>query len=184
MLMNQKMSALYSKIHIEFLNKTGPLSENLRNLINSDLIKTDGCTFFTVLKDLSPNATLKSFTDLTGYECFVNHIHLEDYIETSHISLKELLRAGIIYVRGLYDKLLNFSPDEHYRIILSVSHSDIDSDVLSDTTEDRELWLHDDLNEYGNFDCNVRFHMIRNGESWLSDDLNKYKDEALLVLDT
>jgi hypothetical protein len=97
-----------------------------------------------------------NFPDLTGYECFVNHVHIEDYLRGAELGSNALLKQGILFAYKIIEEFSSSFPDKSFKVIVAI-------------------------NESG---CALRFHLIRSGENWLSDDLEIYVQEAILVLET
>ena len=115
----------------------------------------EGCVFFRDLFRHDRADGLPLYHDATGYECAVNRIRLEDWLDRDAAREPVALAATVHgCARFLAAGLDRFSTDA-FRIIASV--------------QDRTSML--------------RFHKLREGERWLRDDLEGYKEEALLVLD-
>ena len=113
-----------------------------------------GCVFFRELFHHDALTALASHYDMTGYECAVNAIHLEDYLEKGMArETPALAVTATKCVEWLAERLRRFSA-EPFRIIVSV--------------EGRN--------------CTTRFHKMRDGESWLADDLEGY-DESVAFYD-
>lgn len=156
---NFRMRARLADTEVSDLIQSLQLSESLRNLLVSQIVEFEGCFFLEPLLKLSPNATLLHFPDRTGFECFVNHIHVEDYLDrnggtdpTSNLQLA----SGIRFARELKEKLDEYRSQGRFRIIV---------------TSDDET-------------CIVRFHKVRENETWLSEDLEQYREEAVCVMET
>jgi hypothetical protein len=67
-------------------------SSSLRKIANSGFKLQDGCYFLHALADNSLNVSKENFPDYTGYECFVNSIHIEDYVD------ENVLEQAILFV--------------------------------------------------------------------------------------
>lgn len=78
--MNRHFSTLRSSIRTW---QSTPLHPALRRIAKEGLIRRDGCLFLAIAAREQSNATVSSFEDKTGYECFINHIHVEDYVATN-----------------------------------------------------------------------------------------------------
>jgi hypothetical protein len=55
------------------------LNPALKAIVDRGFNVRDGCYFLAALLPAAKNVTRDSFPDRTGYECFVNSIHVEDY---------------------------------------------------------------------------------------------------------
>lgn len=152
---NRQMKALYDEIREENLDDPKALPEKLLALLNAGFVEEEQCVFLSLLKKRAQVQRL-DFPDLTGYECFVNHIHVEDYLENGGLPPLEMLGRGIALARELKGRLSRLHGTEHFRIIIA-------SDGPS---------------------CTVRFHTVRLDEEWVAKDLNGYKEEAIAVMET
>ena len=105
-----------------------------------------------------PNKQHVKITDLpdkTGFECFINHVHLP------FDGTNESLNSCLEYAATLQEALMPLTGDRQFRVIVSLS-------------EDYE---------FPESACTVRFHQIRPDENWIAEDLEGYKSEAILVFD-
>jgi hypothetical protein len=98
---------------------------------------------------------ISDLPDKTGFECFINHVHLPFDGTT------ETLISCLEYAATLQDALMLLTQDRQFRVIVSLSEDD----------------------EFPKSACTVRFHQIRPGENWIVEDLEGYKSEAILVFD-
>ena len=99
---------------------------------------------------------IPDFPDRTGFECFINHVHLP------FKGTKEALTPCLQYAAALQEALIPFITEaRQFRVIVSLSEDDA----------------------FPKYACTVRFHQIRTGENWVADDLEGYKSEAILVFD-
>jgi hypothetical protein len=55
------------------------LNPALNAIVDRGFNVREGCYFLAALLPAAKNVTRDSFPDRTGYECFVNSIHVEDY---------------------------------------------------------------------------------------------------------
>lgn len=113
-----------------------------------------GCIFFRELFHHDALTALAMHHDMTGYECAVNAIHLEDYLEKGMAREAPALAATAMKcIDWLAERLRKFAVGP-FKIIVSI---------------DRRS-------------CTLRFHKVRDGESWLADDIEGY-EEAVAVSD-
>ncbi len=131
--------------------KKNSLASTLRDILDEGLIHSDGCILLnSQLRLIQPSAR-KQFEDETGYECFVNHLHLEDLLtSTDHCVLLEQAFAFAQELARLTEKT---------RILNSLAY------IISG--DDDEV--------------NVRFHVIRAGQSWLAEDLEVYGEAVAIL---
>jgi hypothetical protein len=152
---NSKMEVLYDEIREENLDDPRALPERLLTLLNEGFVEEEQCVFLGPLKQAAQVQRL-DFPDRTGYECFVNHVHVEEYLGNGGLPPLELLGCGIALARELKERLSRLHGTKRFRIIIA-------SDGSS---------------------CTVRFHTVRPDEEWVAKDLNGSKEEAIAILDT
>lgn len=143
----------------EFLDRIGrtELPAKLRSLISSNVVEAGGCFFLEPFYDsgMDMEHLLQQLQDRTGVECFVNHIHVSDYVDsrTGSDPIRYLV-TGLRYACLLQSKLKIIGG---FEIIVSYGEDEIP-------------------------DCTVHFHKTRENEKYLLDELDEYRDEAILVL--
>jgi hypothetical protein len=94
MIINDKMISIYNEINIE--NKT--LDENLLEIIRDGFIERENCFFIKKLFEMQNHLKPTDFPDALGYECFVNSLHLDDYIKSDFID------QGLILTKEVFNK--------------------------------------------------------------------------------
>ena len=94
------------------------------------------------------------FPDTTGYECFANHIHIDDYVLER--SPEYLVEQALALAASLNERLCSVAPDSAFRFIIAA-------------------------NEDG---CTLRFHSVRADEQWETQDLEEYTQEAIAVIES
>lgn len=153
---NPRMEALLTEIRDDKLDDSRALPQKLLALLNEGFVEEEGCVFFSRFRKESQVQRL-DFPDCTGYECFVNHVHVEDYLENGGLPPLELLGRGIAFAHELADRLRRLHGTKHFRII-----------VASD----------------GGVGCTVRFHTLRHEEEWVGKSSNGFKEEAIAIMET
>ena len=130
------------------------LSKRLSQLLTRGFATLDQAIVYGAMHKLATNVKPENFPDLTGFECFVNHIHIEDQLN-GPADKTALLRQGIAFALATESQLCFRFPGMHFNVIVAeTSHG-----------------------------CGVRFHLVRTGEEWLRSDLEGYSEEAILVLE-
>ena len=152
---NQRMDVLYDEIRQENLDDPRALPQKLLTLLNAGFAEDEQCVFLSALRKATPVKRL-DFPARTGYECFVNHIHIENYLENGGLPPLELLGRGIALARELKARLSQLHGGKHFRIIVAF-------DGLS---------------------CTVRFHTVRPDEEWIDKNGAGRAKEAVAVLET
>lgn len=122
----------------------------------SRFIEVDGAIVFAAMRNIGEDVKPKSFPDLTGFECFVNHIHVEDQLEHPVSSEIVVAKQGIAFALQTATRLRSTFPKQSFKVIVASTAQG----------------------------CGVRFYLKRPGEKWLASDLDSYAEEAILVLDT
>ena len=131
--------------------KTSLLAEPLKRILGEGIAYRDGCLVLKTQLELTQLNARKRFQDETGYESFVNHIHLEDTIASADVCV--LLEQALVFADELATLTSKAGIKEPLEYI-----------VISDEN-----------------DVNVRFHIRRPGQSWLADDLETYEEAVAAV---
>jgi hypothetical protein len=129
----------------------GVVPAQLSTALEAGLADVDGCLLLESQRELV-HASLEQFQDRTGYEAFVNHLHLD----VEGADPRESARAGLAAVMELSELVEAFPDAGPVQVVLSV-----------DLDDPRSI--------------TVRFHRRRAGEAWLSADLEGFLTEAILV---
>ncbi len=152
---NQQMEVLYDEIREENLDDPKALPQKLLALLNGGFVEEDQCVFLALLKKSAPVKRI-DFHNRTQYECFVNHIHIEEYLENGGLPPLEMLGRGIALARELKAQLSRLYGTKHFRVIVA----------FQGTT------------------CTVRFHTVRPDEEWVDKDATHAVPEPIAILDT
>ncbi len=110
-----------------------------------------GCVVLAGLVASAAHVTVSSCGDETGFEAFVNHVHVEDVLGLTVSDPRVAAQAGG-FTKELAAALERIYPDERFVVILSLGDS-----------------------------CTVRFHKLREGQAWLADDLEGYDEAVMVV---
>lgn len=138
MKMNRRMSALlkHADISVPFDDRLLP-----RPLPVSSFTIVDGSVLLKDQYALARHVSLASFPDRTGFECFVNHVHLP--FDGTNESLESCLR----YAVGLQQGLARLSKDRCFQV--KVSLADNDCAIRFHELRSSESWIAEDLDTYG-----------------------------------
>ncbi len=153
---NERMEVLLEEIHEENLDDPKSLPQKLIALLEAGFVEEEHCVFLAALKRHEASMKLLDFADRTQYECYVNHVHLEDYLENGGLLPLVMLGRGLAFAMELRERLSALGGGRHFRVIVS---------------SDRET-------------CTVRFHTMRADEDWIPKELNGRDPEAVAVLET
>ena len=133
---NQRMDAVLQSQH------PIDLPAKLSDLLSAGFVDQGGCVFFAQFAKRTSGANRSDFPDLTGYECFVNHVHIDDYVEDA--DAQTLAALGVTFARRLCE-LLSARSDE-FNII--VGSDELSCSVRFHRLRAGEAWLSDDLESY------------------------------------
>ncbi len=153
---NQRMEALYQQVRQDNLDDPKALSQKLQAVLDAPLMEEEECVFLAPLRARVPTVKLADFQNRTAFECYVNHIHVEDYSENGGFLPLPMLGYGMAVAQALRDRLAKEKPGKHFHVIVN----------------------------FDGEHCDVRFHTVRPDEEWIGPDLEEYPQEALAVLDT
>jgi hypothetical protein len=133
------------------------LQWRLHELVQAPFVQRGGGL---VLEPLVANATgREAFQDATGYEAFINKIHVDDLVDEAgieeHDRLRILLQQGVKAAMVLAERL---KAEGSFRVLLS-----LDADLPSIT---------------------LRFFRRREGEHWAGEDPDAFRLEEVLMIDT
>jgi hypothetical protein len=146
---NQAMAGLMEQ-NLEY---KGALSEELTAALQSGLTQREGCVVLQTFAHSAGGYSPALHFDKTGYECLVNHIHIDPVAGEDGL---QPLRMGLAYAQKLTEILQNSGYRQCFQIIVS-------------------FHLTDQI-------CTVRFHTKRPGEHGLAEDLEQYRKEAIQVI--
>ena len=118
------------------------LPAKLSDLLSAGFVDQDGCVFFAQFAKRTSGASRSDFPDLTGYECFVNHVHIDDYVEDA--DAQTLAAVGVAFARRLCELLSARTGD--FNVI--VGSDDLSWSVRFHRVRAGEAWLSDDLESY------------------------------------
>src|SRR4051812_26077028 len=125
---------------LESMNLSVPLSPGSLSSRSPELASIGGSVLLAQQYRQSANVSAEDFPDLTGYECFVNHVHLP-YNGTG-----DSLMGSLAYVAQLWESLDQYAQDRQFLIILSISGTECV--VRFHECRAGEAWLASDLEGY------------------------------------
>jgi hypothetical protein len=151
--MNRAMSRRVERLRAEDNLTAAELAPKLAKLASVDLVETvQGIALEPLLPQALPSGV---FQDKTGFEAWVNKIHIEDFVDDSESRADEVLLQGLLYAEQLVAKFA--ARGGTFRIFLVV---DNDSN-----------------------DVTCSFHVVREGEPWFVDDPNLTDIESVAIWD-
>lgn len=126
-------------------DEAAPLKDTLKTILLTGFVRDLGCITLKSQHSFT-QPPINHFVDETGYECFVNHLHLEDVIPSDNVCL--LLQQALMFAAELFRQKTTSSVSEELEYIISSDQHEV----------------------------NIRFHVVRAGQCWLSTDLEKYEE--------
>ena len=129
---NKKMKSILNNINFNFKK----LPRKLENLIDLGFTYENGCVFLSGLYIMDRNSSESEFPDKTGYECFVNSLHIDDYVDN------DFLIFSLFFV----DKLFSFWHTFDNRSIRAiVSCDEFGAVVRFHLLRENEIWLNENI---------------------------------------
>lgn len=117
-----------------------PTHPALAAIIDEGLEVRGGCYFLAALLRKTTSVSRSNFIDCTGYECFVNSIHIEDYDD------KAPLPQAIQFVLGVFAAWHTWRHTSSLVAIIGVNESSVV--VKFHAKRPTERWLCDDIELY------------------------------------
>ncbi|WP_230413192.1 hypothetical protein [Paraburkholderia antibiotica] len=117
-----------------------PLIPSLKSIADAGFVKKDECYLLDSFARKSTNAKRADFQDCTGYECFVNSLHVEDYEN------EEPLAQGILLVDEVFCVWRASNPTLH--LTATISADELTVVARFHVKRCGEQWLSDDIEGY------------------------------------
>jgi hypothetical protein len=150
---NKRMERLLSRLTSTRGNVE--LDESLTVILRAGFVVEGDSVLLRSQKKLGKVAQA-NFPDATGYECFVNHVHIEDHVLGKGTGSITVHKQALEFGRRLSESLSSSFPGKPFLVVLACSESG----------------------------SSVRFHAVRPGQGWLAEDLEGYAGEAILTIET
>jgi hypothetical protein len=125
------MKKSYNDLYLKDLISLPP---ELYNILNVGCIKINDCLLFKNPYDLQ-SESISNFPDKTGYECFVNKIHIDNFSENP-------LPAAISLAVQLLKQFHN------YNLRTIISYDDLSCVLRFHIIRNNESWLNSDIEKY------------------------------------
>lgn len=134
--MNTIMESEYKKLP----KRQASINRELHRIAQSGFEYVDGCYFIKLLSKISTNVALSDFPDKTGYECFINSVHIDDYVDNSY------LEQGLLFVNEVFKSWKETKIDNNLVAILSLGEFGLN--VKFHVERKGEEWISDPIGEY------------------------------------
>lgn len=136
LIMNKKMSVELDNINRDCKTLPSELSE----LISQGFCIREGCTLLAALAKGSTNVSAGDFPDKTGYECFINSVHVDDYVQSNYLDY------ACLFAEALLNAWRKSSTSD--TAIVIVSSDEFGAVVKLHVTRSGEAWVSNDLERY------------------------------------
>jgi len=136
MKMNNEMARQLSEVECSW----HALPPELINIASAGFDECDGCRFLSVLKGLKTNAGAGDFPDRTGFECFINSVHIDDYVNSDY------LKCGCFFLTSVFREWNAMGLTDTLQGIISTD--EFGSLVKVHVLRTGESWVSDDLERY------------------------------------
>jgi hypothetical protein len=140
--MNLPMAQLNKKYEALLRRDTkASVDSEAQGILAAGVSENDGIYSLNLTRAERTNAKLENFPDLTGYECFINHIHLEGRDEASAFV------RGINFGRALIKLLKPLSSNKNdFKVIVAIESKE--ASIRFHRVRMNESWLAKDLEGY------------------------------------
>lgn len=118
------------------------LNSRLAEIVNQGFLIEKGCYLLVYFKQLSQHLKETDFVDQTGFECFVNSFHVDDFVQ------EDLLPQAMAFSKALLAKWKRLRSKEVLEII--VGETDFGFNIKAHVKRNGELWI--DPQDIENFD--------------------------------
>lgn len=135
MIANNKMVRALKNVHT---NKK-VLCSSLKQILLLGFQSEDGCFFLKYNYRNHTNASSEDFIDKTGYECFINSINIDDFVE------KDYYVQGLLFCEDIFEKWKKIS---HYKLISIFIADEMSFKIKFHVERKDEHWLSTDLEKY------------------------------------
>lgn len=128
------------KMIFQLMTPVDPTSvSELQKVINKGCYDVDGAIFLSE-RYLSSFVSLEDFSDLTGLECFVNSLHIDDFVDDNWIA------TAIWFYEKTSSLLKSKYPNAFFRFIISCC--ELSCTVRFHKIRSGEQWICDDVDTY------------------------------------
>lgn len=162
MRMSGRLAKRWSALRLDDALPGVVLQPKLREIVEAPLVFRLGGVFLKPLLESTPgrpDQLMKVTLDITGYEAYVNKMHIEDFITTPGNAKQERLRVLLTQgARAAIDLSKRLAREGKFRVLMG-----LDSNSLAVT---------------------LRFYSLREGVSWGPDDPDEIPRAELLMIDT
>lgn len=136
LIMNSEMLKAYKNLSLVNIE----LDHSLVEIAESGFRNKDGCFFLGKCFGIDTNTSANDFPDKTGYECFINSVNIDDYVDDGY------LEQAVCFVRSVFSQWNKLR--ESKTLIAIVSLDELGLKVKFHLDRSGEQWLSDELEDY------------------------------------
>jgi hypothetical protein len=118
------------------------LNRSLQTVVDQGFSISDDFAILAKFGISDTNATRANFQDDTGFECFINHLHLADYVEVD-----QQVGQGGLFVKLIFEHWRSHAPDGCLNAIVGIDSSG-DVVIRFHRRRANESWLSEDIDGY------------------------------------
>ena len=115
-------------------------------ILSAGLVEQDGCVLLAAHLP-QPHIKRSDCGDSIGYECLINHLHLEDSVSGN------LVANALCYLRLLSTELSRRFPQRQFMGVIAADDNDRECNVRFHTPQPGRSWLADNLDAYDECVC-------------------------------
>ena len=135
-----RMNAPFVSAVCHLQRRVGSLHGELEEISEEGFIRRENCFVLKSLALAGTNAKVEDFTDCTGFECFVNHIHIDDFVDD------ELIEQAALYIERVLSMWNKSGNERPMNAIMSWAEDGVS--VRFHLCRPDEQWLMYDLEGY------------------------------------
>ena len=127
------------------LAEAGPaaaLCHQLKEVLAPGFVERSGCVILETAALSATSENRAASHDEMGFEGFLNHVHISDFVEDEH---RTVVGQGLAFVSELEAMLEAQYPDREFEVILTVGD---DTAVRFHQRRPDQMWLLPDLESY------------------------------------
>ncbi|MBT6435115.1 MAG: hypothetical protein HOK28_18605 [Deltaproteobacteria bacterium] len=133
---NKTMDLEYRKLDINHFS----LAESLKKLASEGFTQVDDFVFLKHCYKTNTNVSAESFPDATGYECFINSIHIDDYVSCDYLA------QAVLFTRSLFESFNDLGLQSSLVCVMSMD--ELGLNIKFYLARINELYLNEDLDGY------------------------------------
>jgi hypothetical protein len=133
---NKAMDLRYRKLDINRFS----LAESLKKLASEGFTQVDNFVFLKHYYKANTNVNAESFPDATGYECFINSIHIDDYVSCDYLA------QAVLFSRSLFQSFNDLELKSSLVCVMSMD--ELGLNIKFYLARINESYLNNDLNGY------------------------------------